>query len=123
MTGISARQPVLDLRGPFYFPKRPISPNEKYTSLVAAAGYLPPTLSGEDYLELLPLEWRKINAYGIRIDYRTYDSPDLTDRAHDSAAAVTLLPVQPMIMGGGWPARGRGRANVHDHVQNRMIVT
>ncbi len=71
-----ANRPHDSLRDP-YFPQRPISPNEKYTSLVAAAGYLPLTLSGEDYLELLPLEWRKINAYGIRIDYRTYDSPDL----------------------------------------------
>jgi hypothetical protein len=35
------------------------------------------TLSGEDYLELLPVEWRQINAYGIRIDYRTYDCAEL----------------------------------------------
>ena len=28
-----------------------------YTALVAAAGYLPLTLSGEDYLELLPVQW------------------------------------------------------------------
>ncbi len=58
-------------------PRRVLSPNEKYAALVAAAGYLPLTLSGEDYLELLPVEWRQINAYGIRIDYRTYDCPDL----------------------------------------------
>ncbi len=31
----------------------------------------------QDYLELLPVAWRQINAYGIRIDYRTYDSPEL----------------------------------------------
>ena len=71
-----AHRPHDSLRDP-YFPQRPVSPNEKYTALVAAAGYLPLTLTGEDYLELLPVEWRKINAYGIRIDYRTYDSPDL----------------------------------------------
>jgi len=64
------------LRDP-YFPRRAISPNDKYTALVAAAGYLPLTLSREDYLELLPVAWRAINDYGIRIDYRTYDSPDL----------------------------------------------
>jgi putative transposase len=58
-------------------PRRMLSPNEKYAALVAAAGYLPLTLSGEDYLELLPAEWRQINAYGIRIDYRTYDCPEL----------------------------------------------
>lgn len=64
------------LRDPLQ-PRRSLSPNEKYTALVAAAGYLPLTLSGEDYLELLPVEWRAINAYGIRIDYRTYDCPEL----------------------------------------------
>jgi putative transposase len=64
------------LRDPLQ-PRRMLSPNEKYTALVAAAGYLPLTLSGEDYLELLPVEWRQINAYGIRIGYRTYDCPEL----------------------------------------------
>lgn len=58
-------------------PRRMLSPNEKYAALVAAAGYLPLTLTGEDYLELLPVEWRQINAYGVRIDYRTYDCPEL----------------------------------------------
>jgi len=58
-------------------PRRMLSPNEKYAALVAAAGYQPLTLTGEDYLELLPVEWRQINAYGIRIGYRTYDCPEL----------------------------------------------
>lgn len=35
------------------------------------------TLTGADYLELLPVTWRAINAYGIRLDYRTYDSAEL----------------------------------------------
>lgn len=64
------------LRDPMQ-PRRVLSPNDMYASLVAAAGYLPVTLSGEDYLELLPVAWRAVNDYGIRIDYRTYDSPDL----------------------------------------------
>jgi putative transposase len=76
------------LRDP-YFPRRPVSPNDKYAALVAAAGYLPLTLSGEDYLELLPVAWRQINDYGIRIDYRTYDSPGLGPwrRQHSGIAA------------------------------------
>src|SRR6266511_1701870 len=76
------------LRDP-YFPRRAISPNDKYTALVAAAGYLPLTLSREDYLELLPVAWRAINDYGIRIDYRTYDSPDLGPyrRQHSGVSA------------------------------------
>ena len=58
-------------------PRRKLSPNEKYAALVAAAGYLPMTLSGDDYLELLPVTWRQINDYGIRIDNRIYDCPEL----------------------------------------------
>lgn len=58
-------------------PRRKLSPNEKYAALVPAAGYLPITLSGNDYLELLPVKWRQINDYGVRIDNRIYDSPEL----------------------------------------------
>ncbi|NDU75479.1 DDE-type integrase/transposase/recombinase [Actinomadura sp. DSM 109109] len=64
------------LRDPF-FPRRMMSPNEKYSALVAACGYLPLVLGSEDYLELLPVKRRAINAYGIRIDYRTYDCREL----------------------------------------------
>ncbi|WP_346103397.1 integrase [Nonomuraea maheshkhaliensis] len=69
-------RPHDSLRDPF-MPRRMLSPNEKYAALVAAAGYLPLVLSSEDYLELLPVEWRAINDYGIRIDYRTYDIDEL----------------------------------------------
>ncbi|WP_436843895.1 Mu transposase C-terminal domain-containing protein [Streptomyces sioyaensis] len=64
------------LRDPFR-PGKAMSPNDKYASLVAACGYLPLVLRGEDYLELLPVAWRTVNDYGIRITYRTYDSPEL----------------------------------------------
>ncbi|MFF3642050.1 Mu transposase C-terminal domain-containing protein [Streptomyces sp. NPDC002564] len=69
-------RPHDSLRDP-YRPKAAMSPNDKYTSLVAASGYLPLVLHGEDYLELLPVAWRAVNDYGIRIDHRTYDCADL----------------------------------------------
>ncbi|WP_019889407.1 DDE-type integrase/transposase/recombinase [Streptomyces purpureus] len=75
LAGWQAR-PHDSLRDP-YRPKKAISPNDKYASLVAACGYLPLVLRSEDYLELLPVSWRAINEYGIRIGYRTYDTPDL----------------------------------------------
>jgi hypothetical protein len=50
-----------------------LTPNEKYTALVAAAGYLPVTLTGEDYVELLPVKWRRITDDGVQIDNRTYN--------------------------------------------------
>jgi Mu transposase, C-terminal len=64
------------LRSPV-LPGRALSPNEAYALLVARTGYLPVCLTGDDYIELLPVEWRKINDYGIRIDYRTYDCREL----------------------------------------------
>ncbi|MFE6692281.1 hypothetical protein ACFVFQ_38320 [Streptomyces sp. NPDC057743] len=54
-----------------------MSPNDTYASLVAAAGYLPLLPRGEDDLELLPVTWRAVNDYGIRIGHRTYDTAEL----------------------------------------------
>jgi hypothetical protein len=58
-------------------PGRAFTPNERYAALVEAAGYLPVALSAQDYIELLPARWQAINAYGIRINYRTYDAEAL----------------------------------------------
>jgi hypothetical protein len=58
-------------------PGRMFTPNEKYTALVEASGYTPVTLTGDDYIELLPAVWQAINAYGIRIHHRTYDAEAL----------------------------------------------
>jgi hypothetical protein len=64
------------LRDPAH-PGRMFTPNEKYAALVEIAGYVPVALSGEDYIELLPAAWRAINAYGVKINYRTYDDEAL----------------------------------------------
>ncbi|NEA33739.1 DDE-type integrase/transposase/recombinase [Streptomyces sp. SID13031] len=58
-------------------PRSALSPNEMYSVLVASAGYLPLALTGDDYLELLPVCWRKITATGLRIGSLTYDSAGL----------------------------------------------
>lgn len=71
-----AHRPHDALRDP-HAPRRMLSPNERYAALVAIAGYLPLVLTGTDYLELLPVKWRTINAYGIKIEHRTYDAPEL----------------------------------------------
>jgi len=54
-------------------PDQALTPNEKYASLVEAAGYVPVPLSADDYIELLPVTWHAINRYGIRRGKRTYD--------------------------------------------------
>lgn len=58
-------------------PRRALSPNEKYATLLQSCGYVPVPLSGEDYIELLPVRWQAVNAYGIRIKHRTYDCDEL----------------------------------------------
>ena len=64
------------LRDPEH-PGRAFTPNEKYAALVETAGYVPVTLSPDDYVELLPASWRAVNAYGIKLARRSYDSEDL----------------------------------------------
>ena len=69
------------LRDPAH-PGRMFSPNEKYAALVETAGYVRVALSAEDYVELLPATWRAINAYGVKISYRTYDDEALNPLRH-----------------------------------------
>jgi transposase InsO family protein len=63
------------LRDPEH-PGRAFTPNEKYAALVEAAGYVPVALRPDDYVELLPVEWRTVNAYGIKLNWCTYDRED-----------------------------------------------
>src|SRR5260370_11986626 len=58
-------------------PGRAVTPNEKYAALVEAAGYVPVALSAGDYIELLPAAWRAVNAYGVKVSHRVYDSEEL----------------------------------------------
>jgi transposase InsO family protein len=53
------------------------TPNQKYAALVEAAGYVPVALGPDDYIELLPAAWRAVNAYGIKLNRRSYDSEQL----------------------------------------------
>lgn len=58
-------------------PGRAFTPNEKYAAVLESCGYLPVTLSGDDYIELLPAKWQVIGPCGVRINRRTYDGPAL----------------------------------------------
>ncbi|MFD5390791.1 Mu transposase C-terminal domain-containing protein [Streptomyces sp. NPDC127074] len=74
--------------------RRALSPNEMWASLVAVCGYVPVPLGREDYIELMPVKRQKINDYGIRIDYRTYDHKALNPyRGERSPAADGLWEI------------------------------
>jgi hypothetical protein len=81
------------LRHPM-MPHCALSPNEMWAALVAVCGYVPVPLGREDYIELMPLKRQKINDYGIRIDYRTYDHKVLNPyRGEPSSAADGLWEI------------------------------
>jgi len=71
-----ANRPHDGLRDPVH-PGRAFSPNQMHAALVETASYVPVALGASDYIELLPARWRAVNAYGIKIDRRTYDSSEL----------------------------------------------
>lgn len=60
-----------------------------YAALIEVAGYFPVPLSTEDYIELMPLSWRAINSYGIKINHPRYDAPALNSyrRQHSGVTA------------------------------------
>ncbi|MEV0217729.1 helix-turn-helix domain-containing protein [Micromonospora sp. ALFpr18c] len=76
------------LRHPFN-PAQAASPNDAYAALVAAAGYVPVALTGEDYIELLPADWRAIGDGGIQIDYRTYNCGELRPYARKNSGVTS----------------------------------
>ncbi|MQY16865.1 hypothetical protein SRB5_70680 [Streptomyces sp. RB5] len=86
-------RPHASLRHPLA-PKLALSPNEMWAALVGVTGYVPVSLSADDYIELLPVKRLGINDYGIRFDYRTYDHEVLNPhRRHRSAAGDGMWEV------------------------------
>jgi putative transposase len=70
-------------------PGAALTPNEQYAALLEVAGYVPVSLAAEDYIELLPATWRVINAYGVKINHRSYDCAALNPyRRQDSGVAA-----------------------------------
>ncbi|MFI5937333.1 Mu transposase C-terminal domain-containing protein [Actinoplanes sp. NPDC051494] len=67
---------------------RPLSPNEMFAAAITAAGYLSLPLTGDDYLELLPVCWRTIGDHGIQIGHRHYDSPQLNACRHSASGVA-----------------------------------
>lgn len=61
ITGWQARRHD-SLRDPLQS-SRMLSPNEMYAAMVAAAGYVPVGLTGDDYIELLPMARRMTMAF------------------------------------------------------------
>lgn len=75
-------------------PKKDLTPNEAFAALSGVAPQIPVTLTREDYIALLPLDWRTIQPYGINFHNLHYDNPAL----HEYRGVPSGLPA---------PANGR----------------
>src|SRR5690625_4326120 len=64
------------LRDPVH-PQVVHSPNSMYMAMFDMTGYVPVPLSQDDYIALLPTVERTIQADGIQVNYRRYDSVHL----------------------------------------------
>ncbi|MGW4380917.1 Mu transposase C-terminal domain-containing protein [Kitasatospora sp. NPDC004531] len=71
-------RPTEGLRHPS-MPATALTPNEMWGAMLGATGHVPLPLSGDDYIELLPVVWKPITERGIRLNHRTYDHPALND--------------------------------------------
>ncbi|MGP3974466.1 transposase [Streptomyces sp. 8N114] len=78
ITACWQHRPHEGLRHPL-LPKQALAPNEMWGALLGASGYVPWPLTGDDYLELLPVRWHPVTGRGIRIHYRTYDHAVLNE--------------------------------------------
>ncbi|WP_119700249.1 Mu transposase C-terminal domain-containing protein [Rhodococcus ruber] len=119
-------RPHEGLRHPFT-PTENASPNDVYAALIAAAGYVPVTLTGEDYIELLPAQWRAIGDAGVQIDYRTYNSSELRGFAGESSGIVTKggrweVHYDPYDVSRVWVRNHRGRGWITVPWTHRNIV-
>ncbi|MEU6721973.1 Mu transposase C-terminal domain-containing protein [Nonomuraea sp. NPDC046802] len=81
-------RPHEGLRDPL-IPGKAMTPNEKYAALIETAGYVPVPLSESDYIELLPVTWRAINTYGIKIKHRKYDCKALARYRRQHSGVIT----------------------------------
>ena len=88
ITAVWQNRPHNGLRHPAA-PAKALTPNEQYAIAVRSCGFVHAPITAEDYIELLPFTWRQINAYGIQIAHRRYDSVELNPyrRRHSGVAA------------------------------------
>lgn len=117
LVAIWQNRPHPGLRHPA-MPRKDLTPNEAFAALSTVAPQVPVALTRDDYLSLLPIEWRRIQPYGINFHGLHYDSPDF----HPYRGVPSGLPA---------PADGRWEVRydpyrlqaiyVRDHKKGRWI--
>ncbi|OBG88667.1 integrase [Mycobacterium sp. E802] len=108
LIGVWQNRPHSGLRHPA-MPRKTLTPNEAYAALVGIAPGINVTLTTDDYIGLLPLEWRSIQPYGINFAGLHYDSVDL----HEYRGMSSGLPE---------PAAGRWEIRYDPYRMNTIFV-
>jgi len=105
VTRVWQNRPHDSLRDPLY-PTVKLSPNEMYNASFDVAAQLPLPLTADDYIDLMPIEYRVIGTAGIKINNRFYDSLELqpfrntpsTHMSHSNQWEVRVNPYDPRIV-------------------------
>lgn len=95
------------------FPDLRMSPNEAYAQAMERTGFIVCPTDPNMYYELLPIEWRTIQPYGVEIDSLIY-----TD---DHYALYNHKGAKPPYTGkhaGKWPIRQDPRDRLHAYFQD-----
>ncbi len=110
-------RPHVGLRHPA-MPTKDLTPNEMFASLAEVAPQINVALTRDDYIALLPVQYRSIQPYGINFEGLHFDSPSL----HEYRGVQSGLPA---------PASGRWEVRydpyrlqsiyVRDHRKGRWI--
>lgn len=87
------------------YPGVELSPNDAYAESLARIGWIPVPNNPNLYYELLPIQWRTINHYGVEIDGLTYDG----DILGDYRRVKSPYPER----NGRWPFRVDPRSPLH----------
>lgn len=87
LVAVWQNRPHPGLRHPA-MPKKDLTPNEAFAALAGVAPQVPVTLTRDDYIALLPVDWRSIQPYGVNFHGLHYDAAAL----HDYRGVPSGLP-------------------------------
>ncbi|WP_059389652.1 hypothetical protein [Arthrobacter sp. Hiyo1] len=73
LVAVWQNRPHPGLRHPA-MPKKDLTPNEAFAALAGVAPQVPVTLTRDDYIALLPVDWRSIQPYGVNFHGLHYDA-------------------------------------------------
>lgn len=78
IVGVYLNRPSPGLRLPA-MPKKELTPNEAFAALAGVAPQVNVALGRDDYINLLPVEYRTIQPYGINFEGLLYEAPELAE--------------------------------------------